>query len=207
MDATKAGTTAGPAHVDSPSRRPDENQRPSNPPFFPPGLEPRAQNNNDEFTFEEILFPSSPSEDGAVPSSPESTEPEAGPSNTELNEPEAGPSNTNEINNFEKLLADLESDDEQEPSIEDEIQDVGEARAVPTVLLETPPNRGLDDEEIIQRRRRYGWNYMKEESRSHFKIFLSFFVGPIQCVMLVSQDPYPSSRSPVEAYIPETSRF
>lgn len=195
MDGTKP--------VNPPSRRPDENQRPSNPGGFPPNIQTGGDESNNEFTLDEILFPSSTSEDDAISPNNESNELEATPSNTESNELEAAPSNTNAVNDFNTLLASLESDDEQEPSIDDEIQMVGEARAVPTVLLETPPNRGLDDNDLIQRRKRYGWNYMKEENRSHFKTFLSFFVGPIQCVMLVSQGPYPSIRSSARLFPPK----
>ena len=193
--------------VNSPSRRPDENQRPNNPGVFPPNIQ-TGGHKTDELTLEEVLFPSSPSDDGAIPSNTEPNEDDAPFSNSGSNELEAVPSNTGEINDFRTFLASLdESDDEQEPCIENEIPKVGEARAVPTVFLETPPNRGLDDDELRERRTRYGWNYMKEDKRSHFKIFLSFFVGPIQFVMLVSQGPYPSSRCPVEAYLPKTSRL
>ena len=201
MDATNAGTTAGMNPVHSPSRRPDENQRPRNAGFCPPSTQ-TGGHKTDELTFNEVLFPSPSGEDPAPLADTESDELEAGPSNTEPNGLEAGPSNTNSTEDIRSLLASLESDDEQEPSIEDEMQKVGEARPVPTVLLETPPNRGLDDDDIIQRRKRYGWNSMKEENRSQFKTFLSFFIGPIQCVMLVSQGLYPSSWLSVEAFSP-----
>ena len=93
---------------------------------------------------------------------------------------------TDPVKDFDALLASLESDDENEQSSEDPIPAVGEARAIPSALLETSPNEGLDDAEVLSRRKRFGWNMMKEEKRSHLKTFLMFFVGPIQCVMLVS---------------------
>ena len=92
---------------------------------------------------------------------------------------------------FDELLASLESDDEKELCAECQSPAIGEARAIPSVLLETSPNDGLDDAEVLSRRKRYGWNMMKEERRSHLKMFLMFFVGPIQFVMLVGRDLHP----------------
>lgn len=90
---------------------------------------------------------------------------------------------------LDELLADLESDDEGEKPNEDVIPEVGAPRYIPDVMLQTPPNRGLDDWEVIVRRKRFGWNQMKEENRSHIKQFIMFFVGPIQTVMEVSGSP------------------
>ena len=180
MDGTKADTTAaGTTAVNSPTRqRSDENQRPSNPGLFSPSIQTGGHYHNKKYTLQDALAEISPLELDTVST------------------------NTDAVKDFDALLASLESDDEQDPSIEDEIQKAGEARAIPTALLETSPNRGLDDAEVLSRRKRYGWNMMKEENRSHFRTFLSFFVGPIQCVMLVSQGLYPSSRFPVEAHLP-----
>lgn len=176
MDATKSDPTSGNSPHNSPHNSPnispagpsDENQRPSNPGFFSPAIQTGGHNNNNRTSFQDALAELSPDEIEEVPT------------------------NTDAVRDFDLLLASLESDDEEEPSIEDRIQKVGEPRAVPSVLLETPPNRGLDDNEVLSRRKRYGWNYMKEENRSHFRTFLSFFVGPIQCVMLVSRGPDPT---------------
>lgn len=167
MDFTTAGTTAaGTTAVNSPTRkRSDENQRPSNPGRFSPSLQTSGYYNRQKSTLQEALAQLSPNELDAVRT------------------------NTDPVGDFDALLASLESDDEEELSIEDEIPTVGEARAVPSVLLETSPNQGLDDAEVLSRRKRYGWNMMKEENRSHVKAFLMFFVGPIQCVMLVSWHP------------------
>ena len=116
------------------------------------------------------------------------------------------PTNTDAYEAFDTLVASLESDDEEETSTEHQSPAVGEPRAVPSVLLETSPNQGLDDAEVLSRRKRYGWNRMKENNRSHLKIFLMFFVGPIQCVMLVSLDPYPSSQCFINAHPPRGER-
>lgn len=172
MDVTTAGNTAaGTTAVNSPTRqRSDENRRPCNPGHFPPSIQTGGNYNHKKPTLQEALAQLSPEELDAVPT------------------------NTDAVEDFDALLASLESDDEEELSIEDKIPTVGEARAVPGVLLETSPNRGLDDAEILSRRKKYGWNVMKEENRSHVKTFLMFFVGPIQCVMLVSRGSYTLSR-------------
>lgn len=170
MDATKADKITrapipGNSPQISPPRRSDENRRPSNPGLFSPHIQTGGHSNNNRTSFQDALAELSP------------------------DEIEDAPSNTDAIRDFDLLLASLDSDDEQEPSNEDEIPKIGEPRAIPSVLLETHPNRGLDDHEVLSRRKRYGWNFMKEDNRSHFRTFLSFFVGPIQCVMIVSRDP------------------
>ena len=105
---------------------------------------------------------------------------------------------------FDELIDSLESDDEKELCPELQNPALGEARAVPSVLLETSPNLGLDHAEVMERRKRYGFNMMKEEHRSHLKTFLMFFVGPIQFVMLVGRDLLPPSHSLVKAHPPPT---
>ena len=166
MDITEAGTTAaGTTAVNSPTRqRSDENQRHGNPGRFSPSIQSGGYYNHGKPTVQDALGQLSPNELDVVPT------------------------NTDAVGDLDALLASLESDDEEDPSIEDKVPAIGEARAVPSVLLETPPNRGLDDVEVFSRRKRYGWNMMKEEKRSHLRTFLMFFVGPIQCVMLVSWD-------------------
>ena len=109
---------------------------------------------------------------------------------TRPNMPSAVPAPIDAVQNFNALLASLESDDgEEEQSPGDEVPLVGEARLVPDVMLQTSHNRGLDDAEVFSRRKRFGWNRLKEEKRSHIKGFFMFFVGPIQFVMLVSLNP------------------
>lgn len=171
-----AGTTAAPLPT---GQRSDENQRPSISRRFLPSIKTGGSSNHEKLSLQDALAQISPSEVDAH-----------------------SVMSTGTVEDFDALLAALDSEDEEEPSIEDEIPTVGEARAVPSVLLETSPTHGLDDAEILSRRKRYGWNMMKEENRSHLKTFLMFFVGPIQCVMLVSQDPSSSCRFPVE-----TNRF
>lgn len=185
MDGTTAGNTAaGTTAVNSPTRqRSDENRRPSNPGHFSPSIQTSGYHNHDKPTLQDALAQLSPDELDAVPS------------------------NTDAVQDFDALLASLESDDEEELSIEDKIPTVGEARPVPSFLLETSPNRGLDDAELISRRKKYGWNVMKEENRSHIRTFLMFFVGPIQCVMLVSRGSYTSSRFRSRLMPVDTSPF
>ena len=180
-DTTAGGTATGTTALSppTPQRSSNANRRPSNPGRFSPSIQTSGYYNRENPTLQEALDQLSPSEPEAIP---------------------------DPVRDFDALLASLESDDEEELSIEDEIPPVGEARAVPGVLLETPSDQGLTDAEVLSRRKRYGWNMLKEENRSHLKTFLMFFVGPIQCVMLVSRDPYPSSRFLVEAHPLETSQ-
>ena len=63
----------------------------------------------------------------------------------------------------------------------------GEVNPYPPSLLDTNPNEGLDDAEVAARRKKYGWNRMKEQKRNHVIKFLSFFNGPVQWVMEVSK--------------------
>ena len=109
-----------------------------------------------------------------------------------------------EVKAFDELLASLESDDEKELCIESQSPALGEARAVPSVLLETSPNEGLNNAEVLSRRKRYGWNMMKEEHQSHLKTFLMFFVGPIQFVMIVGRDLLPSNPLSCQGLFPLT---
>ena len=163
-DTVIAGTTA----VNSPTRqRSEENQRPRNPGLSSPNIQTRGGHNYRKPTLPEALIQSSSSEHDGIST------------------------NIDPVEAFDALLTSLESDDEKELCTEYATPTIGEPRAVPSVLLETSPNQGLDDAEVLSRRKRYGWNAIKEENRSHLKTFLMFFVGPIQCVMLVSRDPYP----------------
>lgn len=185
MGIATAGATATSTNAANsanlPSRRSlDEKQRPRNPGHFSPTLQTNGSRNRENLTPQDALAQLSPSE------------------------PDAVPPNTESIEEFNALLASLESDDEKEMTIEDVIPTLGEPRAVPSVLLETSPNRGLDDAEVLSRRKRFGWNMMKEESRSHFRKFLMFFVGPIQCVMIVSWGPFAQAGLPSRLVTLET---
>ena len=167
MGVTRAGTTAKGTTVDKPPAPQcfDENRKPSNPGPSPLSIQISQHNSHDKSIPQDALAKLSPNELVTLPT------------------------NTDLVGEFDALLDSLESDDEEEVSIEDQVPNIGEARAVPSVLLETSPNDGLDDAEVLSRRKRYGWNIMKEETHSHVKTFLMFFVGPIQCVMLVGRNP------------------
>ena len=101
---------------------------------------------------------------------------------------EKRPENTNEIAEFDKLLEEIESDDEDEDKSEKD--DLGlDQTSVPENLLQTDVIHGLSENEVKDRRSTYGLNQLKEHRRSHIKEFLTFFVGPIQFVMEVSLEP------------------
>lgn len=86
---------------------------------------------------------------------------------------------------LDALITALEEEDgkQQDP----EVLTVGssEERPIPPELLETNPDQGLTDAEVIMSRKKYGWNRLKEEKRSHILKFLSFFNGPVPWVMEV----------------------
>ena len=99
-----------------------------------------------------------------------------------------GPKNTNEVEHFNKLLADLEAEDKDEkPVVED--TGIGISRPIPDELLQTDVLEGLNDTEVKDRRSTYGPNQLKEHEHSYIKHFASFFVGPIQFVMTVGLKP------------------
>lgn len=102
---------------------------------------------------------------------------------------ERRPENTNEIEEFEKLLEEIESDDEDEDKSGKEDLGLEAPTSAPDHLLQTDVIHGLSEGEVKDRRSTYGFNQLKEHKRSHIKQFLMFFVGPIQFVMEVSLEP------------------
>lgn len=87
---------------------------------------------------------------------------------------------------MDALIDDLESHDGRVEE-EEEVVEPGSAITVPEGLLQTNPEYGLSDNEVSARRKKYGWNQMKEEKENLILKFLSYFVGPIQFVMEVCE--------------------
>lgn len=85
-----------------------------------------------------------------------------------------------------KLILELQDETEQAHEEEEKASQPASARPVPDELLQTDPRYGLSDSEVQVRRKRFGWNKMKEEKVNLFLKFLSYFIGPIQFVMEVS---------------------
>jgi len=92
-----------------------------------------------------------------------------------------------EDEDIDALIDDLESHDGHDQFEEEEDVSPGGARVVPEDMLQTDTRVGLTSEEVLQRRRKYGLNQMKEEKENLLLKFLGFFVGPIQFVMEVRQ--------------------
>lgn len=86
---------------------------------------------------------------------------------------------------FNNLIEDLQRNCYADPN-EFLIEKPGAATQVPEALLQTNHTTGLSEQEVISRRRRYGWNEMSEEKKNPFMKILSFFIGPIEFVMEVS---------------------
>ncbi len=89
-----------------------------------------------------------------------------------------------EEEDLDMLIEELDSLDPDEP-VEDTMQIIGGQRMVPEELLQTDTRVGLVEPEVVQRRKKYGLNQMKEERENLFLKFLGYFVGPIQFVMEV----------------------
>ncbi|KAK4222405.1 putative type IIIA plasma membrane ATPase [Podospora fimiseda] len=88
-----------------------------------------------------------------------------------------------EDEDIDALIEDLQSDDGHALEDEEEGAAPGAGRVIPEELLQTDTRVGLTSEEVIQRRRKFGLNQMKEEKENMILKFLGFFVGPIQFVM------------------------
>lgn len=102
---------------------------------------------------------------------------------------ERRPENTNDIEEFDRLLEEIESDDEDEDKSEKHELGLESQTNVPENLLRTDVIQGLSESEVKDRRSTYGLNQLKEHRRSHVKEFFMFFVGPIQFVMEVTPEP------------------
>lgn len=94
--------------------------------------------------------------------------------------------NDGEDENIDTLIDELKSiggqSDTEGPGLSEVCPTVTKSRDCP----EVDSNIGLSEDEVAQRRRKYGLNQMKEEKKNLFLNFLSYFVGPVQFVMEVS---------------------
>jgi len=89
-----------------------------------------------------------------------------------------------EEEDIDALIAELESED----GADDEDDEAGpgmSAKPIPEEILQTDTRKGLTQQEVIDRRKKYGLNQMAEEKENLLKKFLMYFVGPIQFVMEV----------------------
>lgn len=100
---------------------------------------------------------------------------------------EAGPADEEEEDeDIDALIEELESQDANIDADEEEAVQPGGARVVPEEMLQTSTRTGLNANDVLTRRKKYGLNQMKEEKENLILKFLGFFVGPIQFVMEVS---------------------
>lgn len=91
---------------------------------------------------------------------------------------------SSEDDDIDGLIDELQSQEAHEQEEEDDgPAAAGEARKIPEELLQTDPSVGLQSDEVVERRKKYGLNQMREESENLVVKFLMFFIGPIQFVM------------------------
>ena len=90
-----------------------------------------------------------------------------------------------EEEDMDALIEELESLDGQVE--EEEVNEPGGEVRIPEELLNTDTRTGLTEQDVINRRKKYGLNQMKEEKENLILKFLGYFVGPIQFVMEVSR--------------------
>lgn len=88
-----------------------------------------------------------------------------------------------EDEDMDALIEELESQDQNIEDEEEEEAVAGGARNVPEELLQTSTREGLTSQEVLNRRKKFGLNQMKEEKENLILKFLGFFIGPIQFVM------------------------
>ncbi|RDW83187.1 plasma membrane ATPase-1 [Coleophoma crateriformis] len=85
---------------------------------------------------------------------------------------------------MDALIDELESEDgHAEDEEEAEQTNPGQGHVIAEDQLQTNTRTGLTENEVLQRRKKYGLNQMKEEKENLVLKFLGYFVGPIQFVM------------------------
>jgi H+-transporting ATPase len=88
-----------------------------------------------------------------------------------------------EEEDMDALIEELESQDPEPAVIEEDFTSPVAGRVVPEELLNTDTRVGLEEWDVIARRKKFGLNQMKEEKQNLILKFLGYFVGPIQFVM------------------------
>ena len=97
------------------------------------------------------------------------------------------PSNEESEEDLDRLIAELEVEDGNEPDVDENTIRADETPGYSPALLETNVDEGLNDDEVLIRRKKYGWNRLKEQKQNRLMKFLSFLMGPVQWVMEVSK--------------------
>jgi H+-transporting ATPase len=88
-----------------------------------------------------------------------------------------------EDEDMDALIEELESQDPEPAVVEEDFTSPTAGRVVPEELLNTDTRVGLEEWDVIARRKKFGLNQMKEEKQNLILKFLGYFVGPIQFVM------------------------
>ncbi|KAJ5561436.1 ATPase P-type K/Mg/Cd/Cu/Zn/Na/Ca/Na/H-transporter [Penicillium sp. DV-2018c] len=91
-----------------------------------------------------------------------------------------------EVDSLDSLINSLIAEEGKDGDEEALPLNAGDTAELPSRLFETDIRYGLCDAEVLVRRKKYGWNRMKEEKHNYLLQFLSFFNGPVQWVMEVT---------------------
>ncbi|KAJ6040888.1 hypothetical protein N7444_009793 [Penicillium canescens] len=152
----------------------------SNPPDELHGEEDKIESLNDHDSFHDRLF-DIPRHANALGGVSPKEDPTPEENSSVLGKDQMDQLETEETLSF--LIDELDAEDGKEPDPDAASIHAGKVFEVPYAWLGTSLEDGLNDEEVIVRRKKYGWNVMKEAKRNHFLKFLSFFMGPVQWVM------------------------
>ena len=90
-----------------------------------------------------------------------------------------------DVEDIDKLIAELEAADGEETPAEEKKED-GKEKPIPDHWLRTDTDLGLTTTQVLVRRKTCGFNEMRTEKENKILKFLGYFVGPIQFVMEVS---------------------
>ncbi|KAE8381050.1 hypothetical protein BDV26DRAFT_105768 [Aspergillus bertholletiae] len=88
-----------------------------------------------------------------------------------------------DVEDIDALIEELESLDGNLDLNDSGQDEKSTSHCISEDLLQTDPSTGLSESEVLLRRKKYGFNRMKEEKENLFLKFLSYFVGPVQFVM------------------------
>lgn len=89
----------------------------------------------------------------------------------------------NSMDDIDELILNIDDGNDREIETVTSSVSISHGKCVSEELLQTDPNIGLTNSEVIRRRKIYGINELSEKKERRFLKFLLYFVGPVQYVM------------------------